>query len=67
MIDEKEFNHSRKRILEIYHSERAIANLDIQYENKIKKLFRGKNQQEKYLHEKGVTAILKEMGIRYEN
>jgi len=67
MIDQKYFNQSRRKLLEIYYSERAIANLDLQYENKIKKLFHGKNQQEKYLHEKGVTAILKEMGIKYEN
>lgn len=65
MINEKFFNHSRKKLLEIYHSERAIANLDLQYDNKIRKSFRGKNQQERYLHEKGLIAILKEIGIRH--
>ena len=65
MIDEKHFNNSRKKLLEIYYSERAIANLDLVYDNQFRKLFRGKNKQEKYLHEKGLSAILKEIGITH--
>jgi hypothetical protein len=64
MIDEKEFNQSRRKLLEIYYSERAIANLDLQYDNKFRKIFCNEESKEKYLYKKGLLKILKEIGIK---
>jgi hypothetical protein len=59
-----EFNHIRKKLLEIYFSERAIANLDLTHENRIRKIFRSEKSKEKYIHKKGLTVLLGEIGIK---
>ena len=63
MINETSFNHSRRRLLEIYHTERAIANLDLIHSSRIKKVFRTSETSESYLHKRGVHAVLRELGI----
>ena len=63
MINETSFNHTRKKLVEIYHSERARANLDLVYASKLRKLFTSKYAKESYLHKQGINAVLKEIGI----
>jgi hypothetical protein len=61
MINETEFNHVRKRLLEIYHNEKVNTDCNFIHTSKLRKLL---INRESYLHKKGVEAILKEIGIK---
>jgi hypothetical protein len=61
MIDEIEFNHVRKRLLEIYHNEKVNADCNFIHTSRLRKLF---INRESWIHKKGIEAILKEIGIK---
>ena len=61
MINESEFNHVRKRLLEIYHNEKVNQDCNLIATSRLRKLF---INRESWIHKKGIEAILKEIGIR---